>query len=402
MDPRTAAGGAAPVIVAGLVLALAGPLPAQETRVRARAELEQLRATLEAAASKAARPGAFAAARGGRAYHLKGYGAVLVLAPRGLPTRRPALRTVIVPRVEVADALAAARRGLEESLPRAVAPEAREEIRRRVETLRVTEAELRRVARVRPPRPPVALAAPVEEFRLAEIDLSRLEREMDAQMAAYAAALRGLEAVPAGWPEDHEREMRRHLRSFEERAEAFRREAERARRQVEREVRTRLVAPFPPPPAPVASDPPERASTPATPEVPPLPALPPVPVAPEPPMPPPPAEWPEGPAQWRFWFDLPGEPREPAGEPAEPGLVVEAVRKALAEGFASHSQSLASLPPDEFVAVAVDFVPEGLLRARPVRTLVARVRTRDLEDRRQGRISAAELRGRIEFDEERD
>ena len=51
------------------------------------------------------------------------------------------------------------------------------------------------------------------------------------------------------------------------------------------------------------------------------------------------------------------------------------------------------------MTVAVDFVPDRLFRKPPARTLLVRVRARDLEDRQAGRLTAAELRQRLEFAE---
>ena len=87
MSPRFAA--------AVVALLAAGPaLPAQTPEPRplrstARAELEDLRTALETAIGRPGRMGLAAGARAaGRVYRLKGYGAVIVLAPRALPTRR--------------------------------------------------------------------------------------------------------------------------------------------------------------------------------------------------------------------------------------------------------------------------------------------------------------------------
>jgi hypothetical protein len=59
--------------------------------------------------------------------------------------------------------------------------------------------------------------------------------------------------------------------------------------------------------------------------------------------------------------------------------------------------TLSGLGGDEFVTVAVDFVPGGLLavHARPERTLVVRARIRDVEARGRGAITPEELRQRV-------
>jgi hypothetical protein len=421
MDPLRMTFRARMALAAALLACATSPLPAETVPAGGRAELEHLRTTLEAAASRADRSHLLAVPRAGRTYYLKGYGAVLILAPRVLPTRRRVVtRTMAAPGGEVADAVAATRRGLEQSLARATTPAARAEIRRSLERLRATEAELRRLSRTRAPRPPVVATAPAEPLDAGDVDLGAFEREMEAHMAAYGAALRGLEAEPQVWGGDEEQQIRRHLRFVEEQAEAFRVEAERARRHVEQEVRTRLA---PPPPALALPAPAALPAAPPMAAVPPVPSAPAAPAAlpappsahaapaptvpaapPAPPAPAPPAmadaEWPAAPVRWRFWFDLPGEAREVAVEPPDPGPLVAAVREALAESLASYSRPLTSLRPDDLVAVAVDFVPDAVLRARPSRTLIARVRARDLGERRAGRLSAAELRRRIEYDDE--
>src|SRR5258707_5519091 len=81
------------------VVLLAGPsLPAQtpdpsRPASPARAELEDLRTALETAIGRPSRMGLAPGARtAGRVYRLKGYGAVIVLAPRALPARRFVVR----------------------------------------------------------------------------------------------------------------------------------------------------------------------------------------------------------------------------------------------------------------------------------------------------------------------
>src|SRR5882672_8053192 len=88
MSPRFA-------IVLVALLGAGSPLPAQTKAARpaaaaapARAELEDLRTALETAIGRPGRIRLAAGARtAGRVYRLKGYGAVIVLAPRALPVR---------------------------------------------------------------------------------------------------------------------------------------------------------------------------------------------------------------------------------------------------------------------------------------------------------------------------
>jgi hypothetical protein len=320
----------------------------------ARAELEDLRVTLEAAVGRTRRVGMVAGGAAGRTYRLKDYGAVIVLAPRPLPARRMVVRHVPTP-----------------------VPSARFVIR-----------------------------APEDAFDGVVVDLSAFQRELEEQMAAQAESLREMESIQRAWTRARDEQVQSYVRQVEEQAEAFRAEAERARQQAERQVRTRLAppAPAPAPPAPSAAAPP----------VPPPAAVPaPVAVAPvvvaQPPQPPAPPEAPDAmdpfdtpPPPWRFWFEGGGEDEMTVGEAAgaaDVETLVSAVRESVASGLESYRRPLASLRAEEFVAVAVDFVPDRPLRARPARTLLVRVRARDLRERQAGRLSATEFRSRLEFEE---
>ena len=248
----------------------------------------------------------------------------------------------------------------------------------------------------------VVITVPEGTFDVGLIDLGDLEREMEEQMAAQAAALRDMESEQREWTRARVEEMRQHLRLVEEQAEAFRMEAERARRKAEREVRTHLT----PPPALPA---PSAEAVPPAPAAPPAPVAPPVPEAPTPDAPfveievPAPPDLPEAPPPWRFWFDVTDGPEvldQPDGvDTAEADALVTSVRERLVSGLDAYRRPLASLRPDDFVTVAVDLVPDLLLRSRPTRTLLVRVRAGDLQERRAGRLSAAEFRKRVEFEE---
>jgi hypothetical protein len=345
MNPRSAL---------ALVALLAGPsLPAQTPDPSppaspARAELEDLRTALETAIGRPSRMGLAPGARAaGRVYRLKGYGAVIVLAPRALPARRFVMR--------------GNHPGAPPARPPAGAPGSR-----------------------------VVITVPEGTFDVG-IDLGDLEREMEVQMAAQAAALRDMESAQREWTRARVEEMRQHLRLVEDQAEAFRLEAERARRKAEREVRTRLTPP-------------------ATPTAPPVPVAPPVPAVPETPIVdlevPPPPEPPDAPPPWRFWFDVTDESDAPDGPDGPDGMdtpdadaLVTSIRERLVAGLDAYRRPLASLRPDEFVTVAVDLVPDLFLRSRPTRTLLVRVRAGDLQEHRAGRLSGPELRKRVEFEE---
>jgi hypothetical protein len=315
--------------VALLLLATGRPLLA-ETRpaIPPRTDLEALRSSLEAAVARTSRPGFFHPAHAaGHVYRLKGYGAIIILAPRAFPQRREVVR-------------------------------------------RVKPAPLPRPAPGLASDPSVAIEIPDGTFDVAVPDLGDLQSQMETHMALQAAVLREMESTQPLWTSGREEELRARLRLVEEQAEAFRQEADRVRRRMEREVRTRLA--------------PEVRT-----EIPPPPPLPPVPPAlAEPPEPPPPP--------WRFWFDVEGSPQ---GTETDPEAFVAAVREAVAAGLESYRRPLSSLGPDDVVAVAVDFVPDRLFRKPPARTLLVRARARDLRDRQAGRLTAAALRQRLEFEE---
>lgn len=270
-----------------------------------RAELDALQSTVEAAVMKVSRPSGLMFGRQSRAYHLQGYGAFVVLAPRALPRG---------PRVAGAEARAFADlvRRLEESVGEVRDPAERRRLQEMVAALRAGG----------PPAPPMIVAR-------------RTHPPRDAA-------------------------------SMQETAEAFRREAERAMERAERDVRVRLRLP---------ED--GREPLPSEPVI--------APVPPAPPMPP-------APPGWSFAFD------EPLVDEIAPERVVADVRGAIVAGLGAYRGALTVLGPDEFVVVAVDFVPRMADHARP-RTVVARVRKRDLAEHRAGRLTAEALHARIAFDE---
>jgi len=374
MNPRTA-------LAVAVLLASGAPLPAQTPARKpspppasptARAELDDLRSALETAIGRPGRVRLAAGARtAGRVYRLKGYGAVIVLAPRALPAPRFVVRRI--------------------------APEAPK------------PAVAGREADPRGTGSRVVITIPEGTFDLGVIDLSDLEHEMEIQMAAQAAALREMESVQMEsvqrqWSRAQEEEMREHVRLVEQQAEAFRLEAERARRRAEREVRTRLAPPASPasaaePAEPVAVPPPPAPVAPMVPGPPMVvaPVVEPDVMRPEIPMPP---EMPDAPPPWRFWFDaMDGSDQRDGTGAADADAVVATVRERVLAGLDAYRKPLTSLRAEDFVTVAVDLVPDVLLRARPARTLLVRVRAGDLQDRRSGRLSTAEFRKRVEFEE---
>jgi hypothetical protein len=81
--------------------------------------------------------------------------------------------------------------------------------------------------------------------------------------------------------------------------------------------------------------------------------------------------------------------------------VIADVRAAVIASLETEGGHLKGLAPDEYVTVAVDFIPAGVFvfPARPTRTVVVRARKRDLEARLVGQLSAEDLRRRVEVSE---
>jgi hypothetical protein len=183
---------------------------------------------------------------------------------------------------------------------------------------------------------------------------------------------------PPGVPEDEAsiEALERQVLVLQHETEAARRAAEDEMERIVETVRVR-----------VARSDEGRAPAPPFPEAPPAPpAAPGAPVLPEAVAPPP----------WARWF---GSRAPDEGRTAE--AVVADVRAAVVDALAATGPRLASLPGDERVTVAVDFVPGGIFaaRARPERTLVVTARVRDVQALARGAITADELRRRVEVSE---
>jgi hypothetical protein len=99
------------------------------------------------------------------------------------------------------------------------------------------------------------------------------------------------------------------------------------------------------------------------------------------------------PPPWRFWFET-GSP----GEERTPERVVEDVREAVIGVLETRGPGVVGLEADEFVTVAVDFVPGDFFsaRPRPSRTLIVRARHKDLAARGRGALAREDLRARVE------
>lgn len=332
----------------------ASPAPPGETD-SPRAELEALKDAVERTVREVQRPAGGHHGHRGQVYHLKGYGAVVVLPPRVLPRGRVSVDT------PARRAFAEATRSLEQGLSGVTDPELRQRIRDSLAALRATGEQTRTEARrwrtqgewsllalAQPgaPRPPDAAAPPAE-------------------MALVQA-----------------------------RAEAFRREAECAVARAQQDVRVRLrvyedgsttavVDGGDGPRAPFAIEPPPPFAPMAPPAwpAPMAPPAPPAPPAPAPPAPP-----------WELWLE-----REEPGD-LSAGAVVAKVRSAVLRALASYRGDLGTLADSESVVVAVDFVTPGAARGAQ-RTLIARARLADLRAHGRGRLASGDLLRRIRIDE---
>ena len=196
------------------------------------------------------------------------------------------------------------------------------------------------------------------------------------------------------------RELEAQVEALQQEAERQRVEAERDFEEMTREIRQRIAAAEvawgegPPGPLPILA-PHAPVAAPAQVPDPPPPANPPTPLEPGVAPLPPPAGPVSPAAPWRHWVER--EPEDP--EDKGPERLVADVRDAVIAALEAHGPSLSSLRPDETISVVVDFVAGAPFlddESRPARSLTLRVRKRDLDDRRAGRLTPEELRRRVE------
>jgi hypothetical protein len=354
---------------AALAAALLLPAAAAAETALARESLELFEAQLDRAVGQVSRPATgvvLGRAEFARGYHLPGYGAVFVLTPRLLP-----------------------REGNVLAFRQRTSPQVSVHIETRVEG---------------PGGPDEEAAA-----RLADHVRQVLAAPKNGDRTFTVRA-----APPAeGREADELLAIEQQVLDFQREAEEARQNAEREFERISRDLRVRL-APPPEPSGPRSARPASVAQAPAAPFLP-VPNAPPAPASasapvpatvPAPPVEAPPPDAPSPPAvmevpllpqppPWRFWFD--GGPPD-ARTPAK---VIADVRAAVTSSLESAGAHLRGLAPDEYVTVAVDFVPAGVFvsQGRPARTVVVRARKRDLDARLLGQLSADELRRRVEVSE---
>jgi hypothetical protein len=352
-------------LFAALLLPAAATAETESALVRE--SLERFEAQLDRAVGQVSRPATgvvLGRAESARGYHLPGYGAVFVLTPRVLP-----------------------REGNVMAFRQRTSPQVSLHIETRVE----------------------GPGGPDEEAgaRLADHVRQVLGAPKNGEGSFPVRAV-----PPAdGREADELLAIEQQVLDFQREAEEARQSAEREFERISRDLRVRL-APPPEPSGPGTVRPASAPRAPAGlpgPNVPRAPASASAPEAPTIPAPPdeaPPGDAPSPPAAmavpplpqpppWRFWFD--GGPPD-ARTPAK---VIADVRAAVTASLEIAGAHLRGMAPDEYVTVAVDFVPAGVFvsQVRPARTLVVRARKRDLDARLLGQLSADELRRRVEVSE---
>jgi hypothetical protein len=343
-----------------------------------RSEMDGFAAALDAAVRRVSRssPAMLAGREGARGYQVPGFGALFVLPPRALPSASP--RSLA--EREAARSLDDAIRHLEQGVRTASTAEVRTQMEKNLRALRQMRAELRGTALDRSSAvvvlsPPTVSAVMAGED--AEPDQPRLEdlqRELETQMAEQMRALQEAERSHGAQEQEMARRMEAQVRELQARMEAVRRDVERARMEAERQVEMRLGAPPVPPDAPAVPEAPEAPEPDAV-------------SMPFPPM--------AAPPPWQMWFSI----EEPAdGRTGE--TIIRDVRAAVTALLEKQGPSLRQLRADEYVAVAVDFLPRTTVAGRRAqKTMVIKARKRDLDDHRAGRLGADELHRRIEYAE---
>jgi hypothetical protein len=373
---RAASGVALPAVLGLLSVAAAA---ASDVRT----DLETLGLALDNAVLQVSRPARLGTAPRGaaRGYRITGFGAMFVLSPRVLPVPKPRLSAA---ERDAAHALSEAASALERSLPAGASAEVRQQVQQDARAMRATEIDLRmrekiarRAAGETEPAAPGA-AAEAAPPRTLEDDLRELEQDVQTQLRLQAEAARilmgdGLASMPPAARIEYERQMR----DLHDQAELFRQRVERRRQMAEEAVLATLGVTAPPALVPAGTGAVPVNAT--APEPSPRPGLPVIqrgaPLRP-----------------WSFWT-------VPDAEPApDPGVVIRDVGIVVARVLETQGGRLAQLPPQESVAVAIDFVPATAgSTARPARTLLVRVLKADIDARATGAIDGTEFTKRVEI-----
>ena len=366
-------------------LLLAGPASARPKPGEAqppddpRRDLEAVQRALDRSVGSVSRTAAAHAfgAESSRGYRIQGYGAVFVVPPRALPVGRADGGALMMG--FDGDPFENGIRALEDGLQQIDSDEVRQNMQNALEELR--RSQQRRAHAVEQARADLRRAQQQEQQ--ARRDVHEKRKQLDQQTAEREAELKAVLDSAVAYQREAERAR--------EAAElALRRALEEAQREVRIQMNSRGPHPRPvaPPPAPAAPAAPVAAVEP--------------PVAPLLPVPPPDSIdastltdlVPPAPP-WSFWFESDDE-----GETRSADEVVSSVGNAVIAALEAQGARLKAVGSDESVIVAVDFVPRGTfmaVRRRPARTLVVRVRKKELEDRLAGKLSPEEFRRRVEY-----
>jgi hypothetical protein len=353
-----------------------------------RTDMETLGLALDNAVLQVSRPSRIGASPRGaaRGYRIAGFGAMFVLSPRQLPVPKP---PPTAEERDAARALSEAAEALARRLPDVDSEEVREQLRQDARSQRRNEIDLRmreKTGRRAAGEPdPSASASPAQPPgpRTLEEDLQQLEQDVQVQLRLQSEAARMMRDGLGSMPPDVRAEYERQMRELHDQAEAFRQRVERRRAMTEQSVLITLGVETGASGSLAPSGPVTTISMGTSPS--PLPA---------PPVGTSQAALDEGPPvrPWTFWTTPPPE------MVAEPGGVVRNVGIAIARVLETQGGRLVHLPPQESVAVAVDFIPATtlLVTARPARTLLVRVRKADIDARAAGLIDTTEFTKRVE------
>jgi hypothetical protein len=324
-----------------------------------RTDLEALGAALDNAVLQVSRPArAVAQSRvGARGYRIAGFGAMFVLSPRSLPVAKPAVETASAPGPQLTN-------------------EAKEPPSSELER-QMREKTARRAAGAA--EPPADGEPPPAASRTLEQDLQELEQDVQVQRWLQAEAARmmdgGLSRMSSRERADYEQRMQK----IHDHAEDFRARVERRRRLAEQQILQILGVPTAA--APPSGVPTTSVSVTLTPTPAPSLAVLSVTLTDE-----------------ALQMRPPWSPFNQSSPTPDAGGVVRDVGVAVAQVLEMEGARLVQLPPQESVAVAIDFVPAtAASTARPSRTLLVRVLKADIDARASGAIDGIEFTKRVEI-----
>lgn len=322
-----------------------------------RTDLEALGAALDNAVLQVSRPArAVAQPRlGTRGYRIAGFGAMFVLPARALPGSKPAAEIAPPSGPDLSN-------------------EARESPRGELER-QMREKTARRAAGA---ADPVAAGTPSSAApRTLEQDLLELEQDVQVQRWLQAEAARMMDGGISRMSSRERAEYEQRMQKIHDHAEDFRSRVERRRRLAEQQILQILGVPTPAEPSSAVA----TASVSVTLTPTPAPGVLSVTLADE-----------------ALRMRPPWSPFNQPSSTPDAGSMVRDVGVAVAKVLETEGARLVRLPPQESVAVAIDFVPATApSTARPARTLLVRVLKADIDARAAGAIDGTEFTKRVEI-----